>query len=767
VSSATVTADTAGRGWMLAWAGIAFGAVYLIYIGGGWWGIYSPYLRIATMLLAATTLGAWAVVASRDPAWRPRSVMWPSIVAVLGAMAISTVFSRVPRVSLEYLGYTVVLVPLYLLLVRLFGDEFFRRRLVVLVSMLFGVTAALYIATVIGGWIEWWQFVGGFTVPPLRPGFGGLTYNNPSAALTMVALLAVVPAAAFGSASRRGVVVLTVVVLAIGIVALMSGSRSGWFALALTAVLAPAVWLSSPNNRTELRTRAGDARRRPAVRLAAVIAVVALLASAVVLTPSVLRRAFEGGEDLRLAYATAAFRMFEESPLVGTGPGTWVIQRPAYTLASEPDYYIPHAHDLEVQTLAELGLVGAIGGAILIVNLAWLLRHGATGDDARRRWWAWAAGIGLLYFGLHQVLDFYANMPAFLLASVIPVAYLDAALVSEQRARTTSVPAPRPLVDALAAVVVVVAIAGLLVQEVPALRHDQALRAAAAGDWAGADSPARDAAAMDPDIGSYQLTAGLTAAHAGDRLSAIGFFERVVGQADLPEAWLDLAAEQAEAGMADESHASVERALRLGGQPNAISMAAGDLALRLGDRRLAIDLFVRSLLRTPSLAGDPWWAADGPQLEIYQDVLSRATQQAPEIAWRLWLMAGETDKARMAAGDSGFSVLVVDAWTGNAAALDGLLAICAAGPLEVGNLGWCARVLRHLGREPTSEVFRERVELISIGASPLAAELRVSSPGVMLEQLAGDPADLWATYTYRRPAPWDLLAPSLIHLRLE
>lgn len=48
-----------------------------------------------------------------------------------------------------------------------------------------------------------------------------------------------------------------------------------------------------------------------------------------VLAPAILRRVFEGGEDLRFAYAAAGIRMFLESPIIRTGPGTWVVQRAA------------------------------------------------------------------------------------------------------------------------------------------------------------------------------------------------------------------------------------------------------------------------------------------------------------------------------------------------------------------------------------------------------------------------------------------------------
>ena len=61
--------------------------------------------------------------------------------------------------------------------------------------------------------------------------------------------------------------------------------------------------------------------------------------------------------------------------MVGTGPGTWVIQRVAETNASEPNEYIPYAHNLEAQTLAELGLVGVAAGIVLIGAMLGCLRY--------------------------------------------------------------------------------------------------------------------------------------------------------------------------------------------------------------------------------------------------------------------------------------------------------------------------------------------------------------------------------------------------------
>ena len=139
-----------------------------------------------------------------------------------------------------------------------------------------------------------------------------------------------------------------------------------------------------------------------------------LLVLLIVFGPAIARRVGAGGDELRLTFAATALRMFSLSPVVGTGPGTWVILRPTVTLPSEQDFYVPHAHDVPAQTLGELGLVGALAGVVLVANLAWFLAGAIRGEDPGRRRWAWLTLAGLLYFALHQLLDFYANLPGLL-----------------------------------------------------------------------------------------------------------------------------------------------------------------------------------------------------------------------------------------------------------------------------------------------------------------------------------------------------------------
>ena len=135
------------RSFVLAvWAAVGLGMLWLVALGGGFYGIYAPELRLVSVAMTAGAIVAWAVAAIRDPSWRPRSAIWPALAVPLAAFAISTVFSQRPRISVEYLGYTVLLVALYLLLRTLLAHAAFRDRVSSLAIPLAAGLGVVYLA---------------------------------------------------------------------------------------------------------------------------------------------------------------------------------------------------------------------------------------------------------------------------------------------------------------------------------------------------------------------------------------------------------------------------------------------------------------------------------------------------------------------------------------------------------------------------------------------------------------------------------------------
>jgi tetratricopeptide (TPR) repeat protein len=318
-----------------------------------------------------------------------------------------------------------------------------------------------------------------------------------------------------------------------------------------------------------------------------------------------------------------------------------------------------------------------------------------------------------------------------------------------------------------AVAVTALALGGLLLQELPARSNDAAVALANEGNWDGARSPALDAAGADPEIGTYPFDAALTEAHAGNHAAAAVLFRRVAIETDLPEAWLNLAAEDLAAGNEADVPASLKAALRLGRQRPAVSMASGELALRIGDHATALDSFVTTVLWAPSILADPWWRAEPERAAIVPAVIAQAMAVAsPERRWEIALMSGAPSQAAALAPD-GVTRDFIAAWGGDQGARDRLLGRCRAMPLDIPLLQLCARIEGRAGNVDRANELRYIADAQVGGAYSNGAELRVAEGPILGQSLQGFPAYFWGTYTYRRSTPFDILVPSLLHLTIE
>jgi hypothetical protein len=101
-------------------------------------------------------------------------------------------------------------------------------------------------------WVAWWE--SSAESPSRRSAQSeSLVYGNPSAVLTLVLLLACSAIAVVGTASRgRRILVGLVVALAI-FAALVSGSRSGWLAIGLAALVTAAMLAADSERRGRAR----------------------------------------------------------------------------------------------------------------------------------------------------------------------------------------------------------------------------------------------------------------------------------------------------------------------------------------------------------------------------------------------------------------------------------------------------------------------------------------------------------------------------------
>ena len=114
----------------------------------------------------------------------------------------------------------------------------------------------------------------------------------------------------------------------------------------------------------------------------------------------------------RYDYWRVALRAFSDEPLHGVGAGGWAVWWLRYRSVAED---AQDAHSLELQTAAELGLVGVLLLGAVLGAVAFAARDAHAAEPAR------AAGLiaGLVVYVAHSPLDWDWQLPAVTLVAVI------------------------------------------------------------------------------------------------------------------------------------------------------------------------------------------------------------------------------------------------------------------------------------------------------------------------------------------------------------
>jgi O-antigen ligase len=745
----------------VVWMAIVVGVVYLTVAGGGgFFGLYNEAFRIASAGAIAVSLLIWLAWAWRHPEWRPRTALWPAMIACIAALVVSTVASTEPRFAYDFLAYSILLSGAYLLLQRLFADPFFGQRLGALAAVLGFGLATIYLAAVVRHWMDFWALLGRFSVPPLRPGFEGLAYGNPSTIATVVMLLWLAAAGHLGFSTRRRVLVLLILGLETALVVFLSGSRGAWLAVAISVVVLVPIWLADPGRRREV-VRVASTR---GVRLIGAGGVIAAMALLIVFVPAVASRVGEAAADTRSAFLSASARMFLESPLTGLGPGTWTVERGSHTVASEADYYIPHAHNIFAQTLAELGIVGAVAGVVILGTFVRLVARGARSSDPLQRRLSLAAIAASVYLGAHQLFDFYPNMPAVGFVLAMTVARLDALQAKDAPAAAGRSFA---LVGGGLIIGILAGSGWLWRSESAALEGAAAAEALNRSDWAAARAHAQVALELDSGMPPYLFTAGLAAARGGDLAAARDYFGRAAEIDDFPTAWLDLAEVEMDLGNVDAARDAIHRAMRLGYQQPQVAVGAAFLLRRAGDDDAAVDALASALVVAPGLASDPYWATPDWSSLLDAAVDESLERASPSIGYRIALESGRQEEAaRLAASipeDAGaVARLVVRAWSGDVTAFDELHARAISNPLAPAVVSICRRVAAHARELGWNDSGAWACD--GAGIPTDFQIVRISPPPESKVALPGPNASWHFKYTYRRVTPFDELVPGLPHL---
>lgn len=743
------------------------GATFVLIAGG--FGLVE--FRLVYDATAAAALVAWLAFAAFHRGWLPSSRLLPAIGACLAAFALSTIASRAPRLSLEMLGYAVLLAELYLLLVALMRRPRLRSHFARLALVLCVIVCVLYLLQVFLAWREWWGLIGRLAVPPLRPAYLGLTLGSPNPLAALVLVLLGFVLATIEVRGRVAHLAAALLILLVAAVVLLTASRGAWLATAAAIVVTVGAAITAIRG---AGSRAADLIRSRAGMTGGGVLALLLVGAGGLAAQSGRLTLDDAGRD---AFAAASLRMFRSSPLTGMGPGTWQVLRESNTVPGQYDAYVPHAHSIYWQALAEFGVIGVVAGVVVTISVGLLIFRALRSDDQPRRRVALAALFVVVLLAAHQVVDMFMNVPALLLAIALPLAWLDAMAPNGGTARRwvarprVAVPAMvRQRVVPLAMVVMTCAIvAGLLRMESVTGVEARAVSAADTGNWTDAAGLARQAADADPDLAGYQFTLGVAAANAGDLPRAETALTRSATADDYTYAWLDLAAVRWRLGDVNGARFALSRAERLGIQRPKVALPAGWLRQQLGDRQAALTDYVDALAGAPTLSSDPFWSSTAAVREIWPSVWAAAqTALQGRTLLVLDLVAGRLDLAKpvaaaLAQGDHALYSLVVPAWEGDPGSWAALEALAAAHPLEADAVAWCELVA---GKRHDQAAISKYGRWTEINGSPatLPPFARVTTE---LAQTA--PPSVFDDYAllYRRPTPADQIVSILPQLNMQ
>lgn len=619
---------------------------YITLLGGTNVSELSPWFALVSVALAVPFVAVYVVSAPVVADRTDRLIL----VAVLLFLA-AGLLSSIPRLSFEpalaALAYAAALFVARGLLSTPQRRAAFMWTLISLSIVMTAITAMRWGAFL----IEWLNISGWRAVPPLNMELPSFPWGHRHDLALLVTML--YPAWWLGQPSMARRVLAVVVGGIAALVVVVDGSRMLWLAM-LAASIALGVQLAARWGSGSPRL----SRRSGVVLLLAGIGLVGLLAITGAAGAILQRVANFESVGWRTAMWSSLVESWLTHPLAGSGPGTfaWVLQGTGYfdTTSFAPR----HPDSAPIQLLAEGGLLGLAGLAVVLIVLV----PGLVANRQRASVWSLTA---------FAVASLGSNPTDFSFMVLLAVAWTAYGLPrTDARAHVNA--SSRLLTGARVGAMGVVGVAWLLTwfgAQAYAGAHDAVTR----GDDAAAADALDVAIALDPGMPLYVRERGTLRYAMSDWRAAAADLRRATAMNPSDDvAWRTLAAAEAASANGSDAALALDRALQIQRSDPVNLLLRARAALEGGDADVARATLAEVVQAWPSIVFAPEWDASIREApfgtdEIVADAARRWNLElhAPEMVddQGLWLLGmseitGDTERAL---AESGYGMIMADA----------------------------------------------------------------------------------------------------------
>lgn len=414
--------------------------LYFTFIGGTFYSQLNFFLRVVNQVIVTAILGIWLIRKLRQGTGLPRTYLDGAVVFYLAANFISAWLGQSPRFSLERLWLTLAHILAFYLLVDLARQgwtpklawAFYMASAVVCLVGLIEFLAWYFGTPLFPTFAQGWFEIGGWgqPIPPIIYRLS-ITLNGSTPLSAYLALL--IPPAiglvmTLPSKDQQRQALFIWLALAF-LVQILAFSRAGILALAISLSLMVIGWYKISGKRFLGRL---SWQRLPLLyRLFIIIALVIVAGT----TLFWLQRSFagrEGSTQIRFVLWNTAWTIFQQHLLTGAGPDNFGRALLRLNEAVLPRSQIASAHNVYLNTAAELGLIGLSAGGFLLFTVmrAWRQRwrqipYGPARPMERIR--LVACGAALVGLAAQTLVDTYSATPN-VLVMVGLAAYLGADL---------------------------------------------------------------------------------------------------------------------------------------------------------------------------------------------------------------------------------------------------------------------------------------------------------------------------------------------------